>query len=102
MRRVTSQNLSPPATHGYFRVNQERALRAAKRRGFQNPTQVAKALTDTVAEGTFFRAWYDEHVPSGRLMYSLTTLLGVSVEEIFDPVLLPAGVRTPAQRKRSA
>lgn len=102
MQRVPSHPRSAIECHGYFRVNQERLLRAARAKGLENPTQVARSLRGVIAEATFFRAYYDQTIPSSRLIFALTTLLDAKVEEIFDPVNLPIGQNvTPSQQRSS-
>lgn len=83
--------------YGYYRINRERTLAAARSRGLGNPTQLAKALAVCdIGEATFFRSWTDQQPPGNRLIFALRFVLDARFDEIFDPVTIQPGQQTPA------
>jgi hypothetical protein len=61
----------------------------------------AKDLSGVIAESTLWRVYHDQNAPTARIMYALTTILDVKVEDIFDPVVLADGEEPPSTHKRS-
>jgi hypothetical protein len=98
---VPTHTRSRPDLRGYYRINQERLLRACRRKDIPNVYQLAKDLSGVIAESTLWRVYHDQNAPTARIMYALTTILDVKVEDIFDPVVLADGEEPPSTHKRS-